>query len=454
MRVVGRRRVGTPALDRPAWTWLRAVRLPVVGALAGCCLAMAACGSAPTGAPPGAIPSTPPGRASAAPLSPSTVRSPGPTMPPSSTASTPSSGGTSPAAPTAPPSQSPKPVRCADLADSLSLRDQVGQLMMVAVASGGVGSAAASAIDDSRAGSVILHGNPTAGAARVSVVVEQARATARTPRGIATLVAADQEGGLVQRLRGQGFDRIPSAQRQAQESPAELKSDAARWGRQLRRAGIDANLAPVADVVPKDREGDNQPIGVLHRGYGSDPSAVARHVTAFAEGMDAAGVATAVKHFPGLGRVRGNTDLTAEVVDGTTTRHDPDLKSFAAAVEAGTDMVMMSSAYYSRIDASRRAAFSPTVIKGMVRGDLGFTGVVISDDLAAAAMRDLSPGQRMLRFLRAGGDLAIVGDAGLATRMADTVVDEARDDPKLAATVEASTVRVLQLKDRRGMADC
>jgi beta-N-acetylhexosaminidase len=161
-----------------------------------------------------------------------------------------------------------------------------------------------------------------------------------------------------------------------------------------------------------------------------------------------------VKHFPGLGRVRGNTDLTAEVVDGTTTRHDPDLKSFAAAVEAGTDMVMMSSAYYSRIDASRRAAFSPTVIKGMVRGDLGFTGVVISDDLAAAAMRDLSPGQRMLRFLRAGGDLAIVGDAGLAARMADTVVDEARDDPKLAAAVEASTLRVLQLKDRRGLVDC
>ena len=146
--------------------------------------------------------------------------------------------------------------------------------------------------------------------------------------------------------------------------------------------------------------------------------------------------------------------MTAEVVDDTTGRRDPDLKPFAAGIRAGTDMVMMSSAYYSEIDAARRAAFSPTVIKGMVRGDLGFTGVVISDDLAAAAMRDLSPGERMLRFLRAGGDLAIVGDAGLAARMADAVVDEARDDPKLAAAVEASTVRVLQLKDRRGLASC
>ena len=170
--------------------------------------------------------------------------------------------------------------------------------------------------------------------------------------------------------------------------------------------------------------------------------------------MDAAGIATSVKHFPGLGRVRGNTDFTTEVVDDTTTRDDPYLKPFAAGIEAGTDMVMMSSAYYSEIDPERRAAFSPTIIRGMVRGDLGFTGVVISDDLAAAAMRDLRPGERMLRFLRAGGDLAIVGDPGLAMPMADAAVDEARTDDELADDIEAATIRVLQLKDRRGLADC
>lgn len=453
MRALGGMRAGRAAPPRTASAGVLGHRLRVAGVLAGC-LAVAACGAVPPVGPatspvPGASPrpdsSSAASRASAAPVSPSAVSTPG-----SATPSAPDS------APTATPSATPtaRPVRCADLVSSLSLRERVGQLMMVAVSSDGVGSAAASAIDDSRAGSVILLGNTTAGAGRVSAVVEQARKAARNPEGIETMVAADQEGGQVQRLQGRGFDRIPSAQRQAQTSPAELKSDAARWGRQLRRAGIDANLAPVADVVPQGREGTNQPIGVLRRGYGSNPEAVARHVRAFTEGMDAAGVATSVKHFPGLGRVRGNTDLTAEVVDATTTRRDPDLEPFAVGVEAGTDMVMMSSATYAKIDASRRAAFSPTVIRGMVRGDLGFTGVVISDDLAAAAMRDLSPGQRMLRFLRAGGDLAIVGDPSLAARMADAVVNEARDDPKLAAAVEASTVRVLQLKDRRGLAEC
>ncbi|MFT4166799.1 MAG: glycoside hydrolase family 3 N-terminal domain-containing protein [Microlunatus sp.] len=353
------------------------------------------------------------------------------------------------------PTATPKPsARCATLAASLSLRDQVGQLLMVAVPSTGVGSSAAKAIRGSRAGAVILLGNTTSGQRRVLAVTEQARDAARTPKGIETLLAADQEGGMVQRLRGQGFDRIPSAQQQAEQSPAGLKRDATRWGKQLKRAGINANLAPVADIVPKNMQSVNQPIGVLRRGYGSNPSKAAEHVAAFVAGMDAAGIATSVKHFPGLGQVRGNTDFVARVVDDKTTRRDKELKPFAAGIDAGTDMVMVSSAYYAKIDAKRRAAFSPIVIKGMIRGDLGFDGVVISDDLAAAAMRDLAPGTRLLRFLKAGGDLAIVGDPSLVAAMADEVVAKAKKDDTLAAAIELAAARVLQLKERRGLASC
>jgi beta-N-acetylhexosaminidase len=138
-------------------------------------------------------------------------------------------------------------------------------------------------------------------------------------------------------------------------------------------------------------------------------------VTAFTEGMNQAGVATAVKHFPGLGRVRGNTDYMTRVVDPTTTRHDAALTGFTAAVNANVDMVMVSSAFYRKIDDEHRAAFSTMIINDMLRKDLGFTGVVISDDLAAVAMRIVPPDERALRFLRAGGDLMIVGDASLAT---------------------------------------
>ena len=170
--------------------------------------------------------------------------------------------------------------------------------------------------------------------------------------------------------------------------------------------------------------------------------------------MDRAGIATAVKHFPGLGHVRGNTDLVTKVVDSTTTRHDQDLAGFRAAVKSEVDMVMLSSAYYTKIDPDRRAAYSSTVIKGMIRSDLDFAGVVISDDLAAPGAEDLPAGTRALRFLRAGGDLVIVGDPTQVTAMTDAVEDEAAEDADLRAAVAESARRVLVMKATRDLADC
>jgi beta-N-acetylhexosaminidase len=117
-------------------------------------------------------------------------------------------------------------------------------------------------------------------------------------------------------------------------------------------------------------------------------------------------------------------------------------------------MVMVSSAFYSRIDQDRPAAFSPVVIGQVIRTDLGFEGVVISDDLAAEAFSDVPPGQRVLRFLRAGGDLAIVGDGGLVDAMVSAVVTAAEDDPDVRSLVRRSASRVLTMKERRGLADC
>ena len=96
---------------------------------------------------------------------------------------------------------------------------------------------------------------------------------------------------------------------------------------------------------------------------------------------------------------------------------------------------MVSSAYYAKIDADHRAAFSTVVIGSMLRRDLEFDRVVISDDLAAAAMADLAPGTRALRFVRAGGDLLIVGDPTQADAMADALQQGPRDDPSFAERV-------------------
>lgn len=395
--------------------------------------ALAGCGGVPSAAPPVAV--TPSG---------------------STTTSNPASSKPSPPSTsvTEPNESFTADQPCAQLVRTMSMSERVGQLLMVAVSSSGIGGSDAAIIERTRAGSVLLLGNSTAGMQAIQGVVAEVRDASRSPEGIKIMLAADQEGGLVQRLKGPGFARIPPAAVQAKQSDARLRRNASEWGRQLKEAGIDANLAPVADVVPTSMVWMNKPIGQLRRGYGRSPKTVAAKVTAFTEGMNQAGVATAVKHFPGLGRVRGNTDYMTRVVDRTTTRHDAALGGFEAAVNAGVDMVMVSSAFYSRIDDEHRAAFSAVIMGEMLRGDLGYSGVVISDDLAAAAMRTLPPDERALRFIRAGGDLLIIGDAGLAITMASAIKDEAADDPDFAKQVSTSAARVVAMKERRGLAHC
>jgi beta-N-acetylhexosaminidase len=393
--------------------------------------AFSGCGAVPTARPPIAV--TPYG---------STTRPASPTSSPSGpTGATPAESFTA---------NEP----CTELVRSMSLSERVGQLLMVGISSSGISAYEEEVIDRTRAGSVILLGNSWAGMKAISGVVGSVRNAARRPENVQVMLAADQEGGLVQRLRGPGFTRIPPAIIQARQSDAQLRRNAHDWGRQLKEAGIDANLAPVADVVPMPLAWVNQPIGQLRRGYGSSPNLVAAKVAAFTEGMDRAGVATAVKHFPGLGRVRGNTDFVSRVVDTRTRRHDAALAGFNAAVKAGADMVMVSSAFYSKIDAEHKAAFSPMIMEEMLRKDLRFSGVVISDDLAAAAMRVVSAGDRARRFISAGGDLLIIGDAGLATRMADAIKEEASHDPEFARRVTSSAARVVAMKQRRGLAEC
>jgi beta-N-acetylhexosaminidase len=395
--------------------------------------ALAGCGAAPTGAPPITAPPS------------------GSTAIPKSTSPKPSSSSASVANPT---ESFTVDQPCARLVRKMSMSERVGQLLMVAVGSSGISASERTIIDRTRAGSVLLLGNSTAGMQAIQVLVGRIRDASRSPEGVKVMLAVDQEGGRVQRLMGPGFARIPSAAAQAKQSDARLRRNADYWGRQLKAAGIDANLAPVADVVPTAMVWMNQPIGQLRRGYGRSPKTVAAKVAAVTEGMNQADVATAVKHFPGLGRVRGSTDFMTRVVDRTTTRHDAALAGFQAAINAKVDMVMVSSAFYSKIDEEHRAAFSTVIMGQMLREDLGFSGVVISDDLAAVAMSTLPPDERALRFLGAGGDLLIIGDPSLATTMADAIKEEASDDPDFAKRVAESAIRVVAMKERRGLARC
>ncbi|WP_432887238.1 glycoside hydrolase family 3 N-terminal domain-containing protein [Kribbella sp. CA-245084] len=335
---------------------------------------------------------------------------------------------------------------------SLTLREQAAQLIMTGIDASGMTSAQ-KAVVQQKSGSVFLMGSSGSLAHTRSAM--SAVNTAATVKGVRPLIAADQEGGQIQRLKGSGFDRIPAATVQGTWSSSKLTSQAQVWGSQLKQAGVNVDLAPVADVVPSSLKSQNAPIGQLNREYGDTPADASRGVQAFVQGMRKAGVATSVKHFPGLGRVRGNTDFSSGVVDNVTVRGDSYLQPFADGIKAGTSMVMISTVTYTKIDPKNRAIFSPTVIQGMVRGDLGWQGVVITDDVGAAAeVASVPAGARATRFVAAGGDIVINAKAGLTTTMVNALVAKAQEDKSFAAKLTSSVRRVLTLKQDHGLVSC
>lgn len=341
---------------------------------------------------------------------------------------------------------------CAALAASLPLEQQVGQLFMLGVSTAGLDETTRQAISLSRIGSVVLLGNSDAGVSDIRMLTAQlgTLGTAQVP----LLVAADQEGGRVQRLSGEGFDDIPEAVEQGTMTDEDLRASAERWGGQLAAAGVQLNLAPVADVVTPGGEGANAPIGALGRHYSTDAAIAAEKVSAFVEGMGAAGIGTSLKHFPGLGRVEVNTDFGA-AIDDTTDRDDPSVDVFRAGLGAGADTVMVSSAVFELVDAHNEGVFSETVVSDWLRGDLGFDGVVLADDLGAArSVAGVSPADRAVRFIEAGGDLAINADPAVMGEMTEATLARAAGDDAFAARIVQSAGRVLDLKASLGLMDC
>ena len=285
---------------------------------------------------------------------------------------------------------------------------------------------------------------------------ELAAITARWQQGAGDpglWIAVDQEGGNVQTLSGAGFPPLPTAREQGRLPAPRLAALADGLGASLAAAGINLNLAPVADIVPAGTEAGNRPIGFYGRNYGTAPEAVRAAAETVMAGMAEHGVTAAIKHFPGLGRVSGNTDSSAEVVDRSITADSPQVQVFGRL--AGSEhrpFVMTSSAVYARIDDTQAAAWSPAVVDRLLRGRLGFDGVVVSDDLGVAeAVREIPAGRRAVRFLDAGGTLVLTVTPEVLPAMRAAVLARDRADPAFRARVDEAVRTALLAKAHAGL---
>ena len=221
------------------------------------------------------------------------------------------------------------------------------------------------------------------------------------------VLAADEEGGDVTRLHMREGSPAPGNLALGIVDDTDLTRTIAEGiGAELRDAGIWLDLAPCADV---NSNPDNPVIG--NRSFGADPHLVARHTVAFVEGLAEQGVAASVKHFPGHGDTTADShiDLPRVTADPATVRAR-ELVPFVAAIEAGVATIMTSHVVLDAFDAERPATLSRAVLTGLVREELGYEGVIVTDALdMAGASATLGIDGAAVASLAAGADLLCLG---------------------------------------------
>lgn len=233
--------------------------------------------------------------------------------------------------------------------------------------------------------------------------VAELTADLRTLCGDTLLVATDQEGGGV--VRALDVPYPPSAMALGAANDLSLTEKVgAATARGLRAQGINLDFAPVADVNSNPRN----PV-IADRSFGEDPAGVARHVAAFVRGLQGAGVAACVKHFPGHGDTETDSHLGLPVLEADSVRLEGlEFVPFKAALAADVAAVMSAHIVLRQFDAHNPATLSQRVLSGLLREHLGFGGVVFTDALNMRAVADRhTPTEAVLGALRAGADMPV-----------------------------------------------
>ncbi|MER7279775.1 glycoside hydrolase family 3 N-terminal domain-containing protein [Dactylosporangium sp. NPDC000244] len=294
--------------------------------------------------------------------------------------------------------------------------------------------------------------DPTAGTNKTTNVESPAQVAKLTtglqqaalslPARLPLLIGTDQEYGQVTRIRD-GIVQLPAAL--AFGAAGDLALTEAAWkaaGAELAAIGLNVDFAPDADVL------GTQPGGVIgSRSFGSDPAKVAPQVAAAVRGLQAAGVAATVKHFPGHGHTTTDSHSSLPVLSqNLTALETADLPPFTAARDAGVGLVMSGHLDVKAIDPGVPASFSGKVLTDLLRGKLKYDGVVVTDALNMAPAEQWGPGEAAVRAILAGNDILLMPPSLSAAYKG--LLDAVKSGRLPKQRVVESVTRILALKQR------
>jgi beta-N-acetylhexosaminidase len=290
--------------------------------------------------------------------------------------------------------------------------------------------------------SVGLFGRNIATAEQLAALTAQLRAERED-----VLVAIDEEGGDVTRLEVRTGSSFPGNHALgAVDDTALTRAVAHELGRRLAECGVNLNWAPSADV---NANPDNPVIGV--RSFGSDTDLVARHTAAYVEGLQAAGVAACTKHFPGHGDTGVDSHHDLPTIDaGLDLLHARDLAPFRAAIAAGSQAVMSAHIVVPALDPERPATLSRRILTGLLREELGYDGLIVTDGMEMQAISATYGIERgSVLAIAAGADAICVGgglaDDGTVLRLRDALVAAVRSGDLAEERLADAAARVRSL---------
>lgn len=333
--------------------------------------------------------------------------------------------------------------RAAQAGDALTLRQAVGQHFVFAYDGRRPPAALRRRIERGEAAGVILFARNVGSATALRSTMRSLQAI-RRPEGLDAplLVMVDQEGGPVRRIPG-----APERAAASVRTSAQARADGRAAARNLRSAGVNVDLAPVADVPRPGSALERE-----KRTYSRPASNVGRLASGFARGLEQGGVRSTAKHYPGFGAAGTNTDFSAQrITSDVETLRSVDEVPFRTMIGAGVDLVMLSTAVYPALDA-RPAALSRPWVTDQLRGRLAFDGVTITDDLQTPAVKGFGgPRELAVRAVRAGVDLPLFAQGYTqGAQGAEGVLAAAQRGDIPRAELDAGAARVLALRARVG----
>ncbi len=352
---------------------------------------------------------------------------------------------------------------------NMTLRQKAAQVLLLSFSGTTLTEATASLLAAGPPGGLLILGHNVADPAQMQSLtsaLQQSAAAAGLPVGL--FMAVDQEGGKVQRIT-QGVPELTSAREVGSGStPEAARETAHQTADGLLAQGINMNLAPVADVV------DDQDSFLYDRTYSGDPAVVSAFVVAVVEGFQEQGILAVVKHFPGHGSAPGNTH--AEDALSTATQQEFEsvhLVPFRAAISADVGGIMMAHIVATPYDPLNPASLSRVVIEGLLRGELGFQGLVLADDVTMAAILANVPNpappqdgtqltedailvakevEAVVAALSAGCDLVILTELETKSRaVLDGLVTAVEQGKLNEARLDEAVMRILKSKYQYGI---